>query len=214
MTPNRLCLSTVIAAVLGLNGPATQAQRASAPTVRPAAPASAAQAAFRLCDSRTFVASSMARTYLYEGRDRQKVIALVNNDNWARPLAENLMRRVDASEIKHPAQFAAEILFQCAITEAIQVGASRTEVQVCLARTDIAAELHAARLQGTSRVQAVARTRGRLKPPELYPPAMVDTVADIVYSAKTMPSLRALSSEVLWGCLAARPRTPAPAASR
>lgn len=212
MTPTRTCLSALIAALLSSHGPAALAQRASASPSRPAAPASAAKAAFRLCDSRTFAALAMGRTYLYEGRDRQKVLALVKDHDWARPLAENLVRRADAGEIKHPAQFATEVLFQCAINETIQVGGSRTDAQVCLARTDIAAELHAARAQGVSRAQAVGRTTGRLKPPELYPPAIVNTVADVVYGAQTLPSLRTLSSEVLWGCMAARPKKPAASA--
>lgn len=209
-----LCrLIPCVTAALCLQVGAALAQRASAPPARPAEPASAAKAAFRLCDSRTFIAVAMGRVYLYEGRDRQRVLTLVKNDNWARPLAENLIRRADAGEIVHPAQFATEVLFQCAISEAIQVGASRADAQLCIARTDIAAELHEARARGVSRAQAVARTSGRLKPPELYPPAMVNTLADVIYRAQSPPSLRTLSSEVLWGCLAGRPKQAASAAS-
>ena len=112
------------------------------PAAAAAAPASAAQAAFRLCDSRAFVALTLARTYLFEGRDRGRARALVKDHAWGRAMAEDLFRRAEAGTLRHHAEFAGDVLAQCAVAEGIPLGVSKSTAQLCLARADAAYLLH------------------------------------------------------------------------
>jgi hypothetical protein len=177
------------------------------------APSEQAQQAFKLCDARTFVALNLARIYLREGRDAEATLAPVKDSDWGRATVKELIRRVDAGELRHPAEFAADVLYQCAIRERLAVGRSKVTAQVCLARSDIAYELHAHRVQGLVRQEAIARTTQRLTPRELYPTGLVNVVAEAVYAPAQPPDLRALASQVLWGCIRSAPRA-ASAASR
>jgi hypothetical protein len=180
-----------------------------------AQPSSAAQAAFRLCNARTFVAVNIARSYLHdETRNKEVVLGAVKDHPWGRALAQQLFRRDDAGQLKHPAEFAADVLYQCAITEGLSVGAPKNVAQVCLARSDIAYYLHGDRAQGLVQQEAVSRATARLVPREVYPTALVNAVADAVYAPKELPELRAISERMLWACIKSAPPTPASAASR
>ncbi len=177
-----------------------------------AQPSSAAQAAFRLCNARTFVAMTIARNYLSDTtKNKQAVLGAVKDHPWGKTLAQQLFRRDEAGELKHPAEFAADVLYQCAITESLSVGAPKNVARVCLARSDIAFYLHGDRAQGLVRQAAVARTTARLLPREMYPTALVNATADAVYAPKELPDLRAISERMLWACINSR---PASAASR
>lgn len=181
--------------------------------LRPARPASAAQAAFRLCDSRAFVALSVARAYLLEGRNREQARALVRDNPWGSSMVDELLRRADAGTLRHHAEFAGDVLVQCAIAEAIPLGVTKPAAQLCLARADIAQQLHAARSRGVARQVAVERVTRTLTPPELYPPGLVPVVAAAVYQPTALPELRRLSGQVVWSCIREQSR-PAAAASR
>lgn len=177
-----------------------------------AQPSSAAQVAFRLCNARTFVAMTIARNYLSDTtKNKQAVLGAVKDHPWGKTLAQQLFRRDEAGELKHPAEFAADVLYQCAITERLSVGAPKNVARVCLARSDIAFYLHGDRAQGLVQQEAVARTTARLVPREMYPTALVNAMADAVYAPKELPDLRAISDRMLWACINSR---PASAASR
>ena len=80
--------------------------------------------AFRVCDDRAFLAVSMARNYLMTGRNKDMVLPQLQGNPAAEAMANELFRRVEANEIKHPGQFAADVLMQCATEQQIEVGAS------------------------------------------------------------------------------------------
>lgn len=176
-------------------------------------PGGNAQAAFRLCDARAFVAMNIARTYLLEGRNKDQVLAYVKDNQWGQAMARELFRRDEAGALKHHAEFATDILYQCAIQEGVTVGVPKSTAQVCLARSDIAFHLHADRSQGLVRQEAVARTTARLTPRALYPTSLVNAVADAVFSPAELPELRKISGQVVWACINSKP-APASAASR
>ncbi len=179
-----------------------------------AQPASAVQAAFRLCNARTFVAMSIARSYLGDAaRNKEVVLGAVKHHSWGSALAQQLFQRDQAGQLKHPAEFAADVLYQCAITEGLTVGAPKSVAQVCLARSDIVFYLHGDRAQGLVQQEAVSRTTARLVPREVYPTALVNAVARAVYAPKDLPDLRTVSDRLLWACINSQP-TAASAASR
>ncbi len=178
-----------------------------------AAPASDVQRAFRQCDARAFLAMNIARIYLDEGRNRQLVIERVKSNDWGLQMAEALFKRVDEGRLQHPAEFAADVLGQCAASQRLNVGASKTQTQLCMARADMVVHLHGYRTQGVSRTDAVARTAERLKPREVYPAALIDAVAGPVFAPASPPDMNTLWSQMLWGCIRARPPRPASAAA-
>jgi hypothetical protein len=176
-------------------------------------PGGSAQAAYRLCDARAFVAMNIARTYLLEGRNKELVLDAVKNHAWGQAMAQALFRRDETGELKHHAEFATDILYQCAIHEGVTVGAPKSTAQVCLARSDIAFYLHADRSRGLVRQEAVARTTARLTPRALYPTALVNAVAEAVYAPAELPELRQLAGKVVWACINSKP-APASAVAR
>jgi hypothetical protein len=184
------------------------------PASRPQAPAGNMRNAFQLCDARTFVAMGLARSYFTGGRQKEPVRSLVKNDPWGRETAETLFRLADAGTLQHHAEFAADVLVQCAVANVVQVGAPKNQVRLCLARTDVGFYLHADRTAGLVRQEAISRTAARLKPREVYPTALVNAVAEVVYRPEKIPDLRALTSRMLWSCIQARPQGAASAASR
>lgn len=214
MTFTPLRLGALIAAMLCLQGPTAMAQRASGTPASPAAPASAAQAAFKLCDARGFVAMNMARTYFATQRNRTQVLDMVKRNDWAQRQADVLFKMVDDGQLQHPAEFAADVLAQCAVSQGMVIGASRNQVRLCFARADVATQIHSDRKQGLPRDQAVSRAGEGFLPREVYPDSLLQGVADVVYAPKDLPDLRVLTSQLLWGCIRARPPAAASAASR
>lgn len=170
--------------------------------------------AFRLCDARTFVAMSLARAYMTGGRQKEPVLEMVKNDPWGRETAETLFRLTDAGKLQHHAEFAADVLVQCAVANTVPVGAPKNQVRLCLARSDVGFYLHADRTAGLVQQEAISRTAARLKPREVYPTALINAVANSVYRPEKIPDVRALSSRMLWSCIQARPPGAASAASR
>ena len=174
--------------------------------------------AFRTCDDRAFLALTMARNYLMTGRNRDMVLPHLNGNQDAEAMADELFRRVEANEIRHPGQFAADVLIQCASDEKLTVGASRSLIATCFVRTDVAFFLHAARADNLTQVEAVRRVSGRLKARDLYPMSLINDVSEIVYRPAQAPELRPLMGAMAWGCIQRRGATsatrPASAASR
>jgi len=174
--------------------------------------------AFRTCDDRAFLALTMARNYLMTGRNRDMVLPHLNGNQDAEAMADELFRRVEANEIRHPGQFAADVLIQCASDEKLKVGASRSLIATCFVRTDVAFFLHAARADNLTQVEAVRRVSGRLKARDLYPMSLINDVSEIVYRPAQAPELRPLMGAMAWGCIQHRGATsatrPASAASR
>jgi hypothetical protein len=157
--------------------------------------------AFRTCDDRAFLALSMARNYLMTGRNKDMVLPHLNGNADAEAMAEDLFRRVEANEIRHPGQFAADALIQCASDERLTVGASRTLIATCFVRTDVAFLMHASRMDKVAQVEAVRRVSGRLKARDLYPMSLINDVSEAVYRPPQAPELRQLMGAVAWGCI-------------
>ena len=174
--------------------------------------------AFRTCDDRAFLALSMARNYLMTGRTKDMVLPHLNGNRDAEAMADDLFRRVEANEIRHPGEFAADVLIQCAADEKLKVGASRSLIATCFVRTDVAFFLHASRADNVTQVEAVRRVSGRLKARDLYPMALINDVSEAVYRPAQAPELRPLMGAVAWGCIRRRgapsAAQPASAASR
>jgi hypothetical protein len=172
----------------------------------------ASREAFRICDARAFLALNIARNYMMTGRNRQAVIPHLGGDAAAEAMADDVFRRIDAGEVRHPGQVAADVLFECAAQQRMTVGAPRQQVALCFTRTDIAFLLHVERSSGVVRQQAVAKVQARLKSRELYPAALINSVAEAVYAPPQLPDVRQLMGSVVWGCIH-RPPSAASAAS-
>jgi len=106
---------------------------------------------------------------------------------------------------QEPGEVAADVLFQCASDYRITVGASRQRAALCFTRTDVAFFLHVERSQKVVRQQAVSKVSKRLASRELYPMALINTVADAVYSPPQLPDLRLLMGQVAWTCIGQQP---------
>jgi hypothetical protein len=178
----------------------------------------ASRNAFHTCDDRAFLALTMARNYLMTGRNKDLVLPHLNGNADAEAMAEELFRRVEANEIRHPGQFAADVLTQCASDEKLKVGASRSLVATCFVRTDVAFFMHGSRADNLTQVEAVRRVSGRLKARDLYPMWLITDISEAVYRPAQAPELRPLMGAVAWGCIhrrgAASAAQPASAASR
>ena len=175
---------------------------------------SAARESFRTCDARAFLALNIARNYMTTGRDRQAVMPHLQGDAAAEAMAEEIFGRVDAGAVHHPGEAAADALFKCAALQKMTVGASRRQVAVCFTRTDIAFFLHLERSNQVVRQTAVSKVAARLKSRELYPMALINSVAEAVYTPPELPDLRQLSGQVAWGCINRPAAAAASAASR
>jgi len=173
----------------------------------------ASREAFRICDDRAFLALNIARNYMMTGRNRDTVMPHLKGDAAAEAMAEEIFRRVDAGTVHHPGEVAADVLFDCAAQQKITVGAPRQQVALCFTRTDIAFFLHIERSNHVVRQQAVSKVQTRLKSRELYPTALINTVAEAVYAPPQLPDLRQLMGNVAWACIH-RPPSAASAASR
>jgi hypothetical protein len=180
--------------------------------VSQAQPAGDPREAFRVCDARAFLVMNIARNYMMTGRNRQAVLPHLDDDAAAQALAEEVFRRVDAGEVRHPGELAAETLFQCAAERGISVGAPRQRVAVCFTRTDVAFFMHVERSAGVVRQQAVSKVQARLKSRELYPAALINEVAEAVYAPPQLPDVRQLMGAVAWACIK-QPPSAASAAS-
>jgi len=187
------------AALVLLCGLAAQAAQA-----QPAGDA-AARESFQVCDGRAFLALNIARNYMSTGRNRDTVIPHLQGDAAAEAMAEDVLRRIDAGDVRHPGEVAADVLFQCASDYRITVGASRQRAALCFTRTDVAFFLHVERSQKVVRQQAVSKVSKRLASRELYPMALINTVADAVYSPPQLPDLRLLMGQVAWTCIGQQP---------
>jgi hypothetical protein len=178
-----------------------------------------ARQAFRVCDDRAYLAVNMARNYLMTGRNKDMVLPHLQGNREAEAMAEELFRRVEANEIRHPGQFAADVLMHCASERKLKVGASPALLATCFVRTDVAFFMHASRADKLTQVQAISRVSGRLKARDLYPMWLIRDVSDAVYRPAEAPELRQLMGGVAWGCIQRRGAapaapTPASAASR
>lgn len=174
-----------------------------------------AREAFRACDEQAFLALNIARNYLMTNRNRDMVLPHLRSSAMAEAMAQELFDRVDSGEIRHPGQFAADKLFACAGERQLRVGTGRERAALCFTRTDVAFFLHAERERKVVRQQAVANVLKRLALRELYPTALVNSVAEAVYRPAETPDLRRLMGAVAWGCINEQPAAAAaPAASR
>jgi hypothetical protein len=192
------CLRAVLLQLGITAGAASQAQ-----------PAADSREAFRVCDSKAFLAMNIARNYKMTGRNRQAVLPHLQGDAAAQAMADDVFARIDAGEIKHPGQLAADTLFQCAAERGMTVGAPRQRVALCYTRTDVAFFMHVERSAGVVRQQAVSKVQARLKSRELYPTALINEVAEAVYAPPQLPDVRQLMGTVAWTCI----RQPPSAAS-
>jgi len=200
---------TVLLLVFGLAvGAASQAQATASEA------SAASREAFRICDAKAFLALNIARNYMMTGRNRDAVVPHLKGDAAAEAMAEDIFRRVDAGTVRHPGEVAADILFDCAAQQRISVGAPRQQVALCFTRTDVAFFLHLERSNHVVRQQAVSKAQARLKSRELYPMALINTVAEAVYAPSQLPDLRQLMGSVAWGCINRSPSAAASAASR
>lgn len=172
-----------------------------------------AQHGFRLCDDRAFLALNMARNYLMTGRNKELVSPIVKGSLVGEAMAEELFRRVEANEIRHPGQFAADVLIRCASDENIKVGAARPLLATCFVRTDVAFFMHASRVDNLPQIDAMTKVSGRLKARDLYPMWLISDVNDAVYRPAQTPDLRQLMGAVAWGCVRQRGAAPVAAAA-
>jgi hypothetical protein len=183
----------------------------------PARPSDSLRTAFVACDARAFLALNMARNYLMTDRNKDLVLPFLRDDAAAQAMADELFRRVDANEIRHPGQFAADILQRCATEQKLNVGAPRALVATCFVRTDIAFFLHTHRSEGVKQGEAISKVLTRLKSRALYPAALVTSTSDAVYKPLEPPDLRQLMSAMAWSCIGkgrGAATSPASAASR
>jgi hypothetical protein len=165
--------------------------------------------AFRVCDDRAFLAVSMARNYLMTGRNKDMVLPQLQGNPAAEAMADQLFRRVEANEIRHPGQFAADVLMQCADERQLKVGASRQLLATCFVRSDVAFLMHASRGDKLTQVQAITRVSGRLGARDLYPMWLIREVSEAVYQPVETPELRQLTGAVAWSCVQRRGAAPA-----
>jgi hypothetical protein len=164
----------------------------------------AANAAFRACDGQAFLALGIARNYLMSDRNRSLVMPHVEASKAARAMAEDLFDRVDRGEIRHPGQFAADTLFDCAGALNLSVGASKEHAALCFTRTDVPLLLHVERAKATVQHQAIATVSGKLTQRTLYPMSLIQQVAEAVYRPEKVPDVQQLMGAVAWGCINSR----------
>jgi hypothetical protein len=184
------CLRAGLLAAVFTAGAASQAQTTSESS-------KASLESFRICDEKAFLALNIARNYMMTGRDRQAVIPHLKGDAAAEAMAEEILRRVDADEIRHPGEVAADVLFECAAQQ----------------KMNVAFFLHFERSNHVVRQTAVTKVQARLKSRELYPAALISTTAEAVYAPPELPDLRLLMGRMAWTCIN-RPPSAASAASR
>jgi len=179
-----------------------------------AQPSPASRTAFQACDAQAFVAMNITRNYMMSGRNKELIEPHIKDSELGRAIADQVYRRVDAGQVRHPGEMAADVLFKCAAEQKVTVGASRQRVALCFTRTDVAFFLHLERSEQVPRQQAVSKVLARLTSRELYPVALVNQVAEAVYAPTELPDLQQLTRAVAWTCINQKaPAAPA-AASR
>lgn len=198
-----LCALACALSVDASNPQTAGAQPASPPGAESvaSAPSVEAREAFRGCDAQAFLVLNIARNYMMTGRNRDTVMPHLRGDASAEALAEEVLGRIDAGQVHHPGELAADTLFRCAAERRIDVGAPRQRVALCFTRTDVAFFLHVERSDHVVRQKAVSKVSARLSSRELYPMALINQVAEAVYSPTQLPDLRQLMGRVAWACI-------------
>ena len=156
---------------------------------------------FRICDAKAFLALNIARNYLVTGRNRQSVLPYLNGDAAAEALAEEMFRRVDAGEVRHPGQAAADVLFECAAQQKMTVGAPRAAGRAVL-------HAHRHRLPSARRAQQRRRApaggvegAGATEVARGVPDGAHQHRGRSRLRAAQIPDVRQLMGSVAWGCI-------------
>jgi hypothetical protein len=175
---------------------------AAQPPPAPAHDAEAAQRrAFLVCDIESRMALNMARNYFLSGRKEDQVLPYVGNRQPGLGIAQRLFREAAAGTVSHHADFATEILFECASREKMSLDKPRGLVTTCFARVDIPFFLHTWRQQGLAKDAAIARVETMLKDRNVYSEPLIQSTAQTVYSADVHEDGRKVMGTVFWSCV-------------
>lgn len=160
-----------------------------------------AERTFRLCDSEGFMALNMGRNYMLGKRDKANVLPYLRaDDEFAQDMAKELFRRVDAGEIRHYADFAAEKLHACSRREKMELTQPAEKTRLCYARADVPFFVGSDKEDGLSKSRAVAQTAKRLVDRALYPERLISVAADMLYDDPPMDMRKAMGM-VFWSCM-------------
>jgi hypothetical protein len=188
-----------------LTGLVATALLVSAYAEEPSPPASpddvAERRAFLVCDSEGGLALAIARNYFLSGRKEEQVLPYVGDKQPGLGLAQKLFRESAAGKVSHHADFATEVLFECASREGLALDKPNALVRMCFARVDIPFFLQTLRRRGVEKGEAITRLETMLKDRDIYPESMIQATAQSVYSDDAGSDANKLMGTVFWSCV-------------
>jgi hypothetical protein len=159
------------------------------------------EVAFQKCDGEGFTALNIARNYLLGGKRREAVTPYIGEDTAGKAMLEELVRLVEANEIRHYVDFAAVKLYQCSRILGIPIGEPIDKARVCYARVDIPFFLHVDRQKGVPKEDAIRKVRKLLPDTKVFPQELIAAVADQVYETRNPAEVKKLMGTTFWSCL-------------
>ncbi len=165
------------------------------------AQSTSSNASFKLCESEAFLSLNVARNYLLFGRQRENVLPYLSKAQFDQDLAQELFRRVEANEIRHHAQFAAEKLAACAMRTGQEFSRPKFVVESCFAKVDIPFFLFNSLEEKASKEDAVANAEKLLPNRDSYPAALIREVAERLYPSATLEQTQRTMRSLFWNCV-------------
>lgn len=152
-----------------------------------AAPHLMDQEGFQACEAEAFLALVVARNAMHLGNSQASQRAVPSNGDFALATIDEVYETLARTGSKDHGGFAAAKFYQCSERERLGLRANPSGAAVCLARQDLVFFLHAERLRGRAPAEAVARVKQLFGPssPAVYPPALIDQLAPMVYRVQS-----------------------------
>lgn len=140
---------------------------------------------FTMCELEGFIALSAARNAFALGVSKEAMLAGTKPPE-RRAMLEELYARKESGALKNHASFAEERFYQCTDTRGLTLEKKRGAA-TCLARLDIIFYMDSYRAKGATQAQMLARFKRAFakSPKDVYPDALVEKLAPMVYRATT-----------------------------
>ncbi|RQO46262.1 hypothetical protein DBV14_22565 [Variovorax sp. KBW07] len=145
----------------------------------------------------------MARSYISSHRDRNAVLPYIGPSTFDKELAAELFRRVDAGEIAYHFDFATDKIYACGARLGVPLPRPWTVARTCYARLDLPLLYHYAKQRRVPKVEAIQIALKKTPDRNIYPEAMLVSLADEAYKVDTEDDQRSFMEAVFWRCMLA-----------
>lgn len=143
--------------------------------------------AFQECEAEAFLALVIARNAMHLGTSQAAQRAVPSNGEFALATIDEVYETLARTGSRDHGGFAATKFYACNSRGPLGLPENRNAAAVCLARQDLVFFLNAERVRGRAPTEAVARVKQLFgqSSPAVYPPALIDQLAPMVYRVQS-----------------------------